>query len=83
MLKILGVKIWQNRFKKIIELINIDIIVNVINSIIFKMQKQPLRGFLEKRCSENMLQIYRRIPMPKCDFNKVAKQLYFGMGVLL
>ena len=27
-------------------------------------------------CSENMQQIYRRIPMPKCDFNKVAKQRY-------
>ena len=27
-------------------------------------------------CSENMQQIYRRMPMPKCNFNKVAKQLY-------
>ena len=26
--------------------------------------------------SENMQQIYRRAPMPKCDFNKVEKQLY-------
>ena len=34
------------------------------------------RGVLRKRCSENMQQIYRRAPMPKCDFNKVA-------GVLL
>ena len=32
--------------------------------------------FLEKRCSENMQQIYRRTPVPKCDFNKVALQLY-------
>ena len=39
------------------------------------LQKQPPRGVLEKRCSENMQQIYRRTPMPKCDFNKVAKQL--------
>ena len=39
-------------------------------------QKQPLRGVPEKRCSENMQQVYRRTPMPKCDFNKVAKQLY-------
>ena len=29
-----------------------------------------------KPCSENMQQIYRRTPMPKCDFKKVAKQLY-------
>ena len=41
-------------------------------------QKQPLRGLLKKKCSENMQQIYRRIPMPKCDFNKVAKQLYWN-----
>ena len=34
------------------------------------------RGVLRKRCSENMAQIYRGTPMPKCDFNKVAKQIY-------
>ena len=28
--------------------------------------------FPRKRCSENMQQIYRRTPMPKIDFNKVA-----------
>ena len=39
-------------------------------------QKQPPRGYLSKRCSENMQQIYGRSPMPKCDFNKVPKQLY-------
>ena len=39
-------------------------------------QKQPSRGVLRKRCSENMQQIYRRTSMPKCDFNKVAKQPY-------
>ena len=38
--------------------------------------KQPLTGVPRKRCSENMQQIYRRTPMPKCDFNKVALQLY-------
>ena len=31
-----------------------------------------------KRCSENMQQIFRRTPMPKCDFSKVAKQLYWN-----
>ena len=41
-------------------------------------QKQPSRGALKKRCSENMQQMYRRTPMPKCDFNKVAKQLYWN-----
>ena len=34
------------------------------------LQKQPSRGALIKRCSENMQKIYRRTPMPKCDFNK-------------
>ena len=28
----------------------------------FKIQKQPSRGVLRKRCSENMQQIYRRTP---------------------
>ena len=37
-------------------------------------EKQPSRGVLRKRCSENIQQIYRRTPMPKCDYNKVAKQ---------
>ena len=48
-------------------------------------QKQPFRDVLEKRCSENMQQICRRVPMPKCDFNKVATLLksHFGMGILL
>ena len=31
-------------------------------------QKQPPRGVLKKRCSENIQQIYRRTPIPKCDF---------------
>ena len=42
------------------------------------MQKQPSRGVLRKICSENVLQIYRRKPMPKCDFNKIALQLYWN-----
>ena len=50
-------------------------------------QKQPSRGVLLKRCSGNMQKIYRRTPMQKCDFNKVAKppylKLHFGMGALL
>ena len=36
------------------------------------LQKQPSRGVLKKRYSENMQQIYRRTLMLKCDFNKVA-----------
>ena len=39
------------------------------------IQKQPSRLVLKKRRSENMQQIYRRTPMPKCDLNKVALQI--------
>ena len=39
------------------------------------LQKKPSIGILRKRCSENMQQIYRRTPMLKRDFNKVAKSL--------
>ena len=31
-----------------------------------KQQKQSSRGVLKKKCTENMQQIYRRAPMPKC-----------------
>ena len=41
-------------------------------------QKQPTRSVLRNSCSENMQQIYRSTPMPKCDFNKVSKQLYWN-----
>ena len=40
------------------------------------IKKQPSRGVPRKRCFENMQYVYRRTRMPKCDFNKVAKQLY-------
>ena len=42
----------------------------------FTIQKQPSRDVLRKRCPENMQQIYRRIPTPKYNFDKVAKQFY-------
>ena len=42
------------------------------------IHKQPFRGVLSKRCSENIHQIYKRIPILKCDFHKVAKQLYWN-----
>ena len=32
-------------------------------------RKHPFRGVLIKRCSENMQQIYKRTPIPKCDSN--------------
>ena len=43
---------------------------------IIRIQKQPPRGVLKRRCSGNMQQIYKRTPMPKCGFNNVALQPY-------
>ena len=39
-------------------------------------QRQSFEGVLKKRCSENT----QGTPMVKCDFNKVAKQLYCEFG---
>ena len=40
----------------------------------------PSRGIHRKRCSEYTQQIYRRTPMPKCDFNKVAIEITLRHG---
>ena len=47
--------------------------ISRVNCIV---QKQPSRGVLRRRCSKHRHQIYRRTPMSKSDFNKVALQLY-------
>ena len=36
------------------------------------------RRVLSKKYSENMQQIYRRKPIPKCDFNKAVLQLHWN-----
>ena len=53
---------------------------NISLSFLCSFQKHPSggKGFLIKSYSENMQQIYRRTPMPKCDFSKVAKQIYWN-----
>ena len=42
-----------------------------------ELQKQPSRGVLRKRCSENMQQIYKRTPMPKCPCRTLMPLLSF------
>ena len=42
---------------------------NIIAPFLWLLQNKLSRGVLRKRCSENMQQIYRRTPMPKCDLN--------------
>ena len=37
-----------------------------------ELQKQPTRGILGKRCSENMQQIYKRTLILKCDFIEIT-----------
>ena len=41
-------------------------------------QKKSSRVVLRKGCSENMQHIYKRTPIPTCDFNKVALELYWN-----
>ena len=58
-------------------------LIFILSSMIFETdtcndKKQPPRGFPRKRCFENIQQIYSRSPMPKCDFNKVALQIYWN-----
>ena len=42
----------------------------------FSQSEAAVQRYSEKKT--NMQQIYRRTPMPKCDFNKVALQHYFA-----
>ena len=46
----------------------------LLTFLLKQWQKQPIWGVPMKRCSENMQQISRRTPTPKCDFNKVANR---------
>ena len=70
----------QNSFMKILASLDLCSNMKVMSGWFIRIldyeQKQPPRGVLRKRCSENMQQIYRRTPMPKCDFNKVAIELW-------
>ena len=43
-----------------------------------QVQEQPSRWVLIKRSSEKMHELYRRTTMTKCDFNKIALQLYWN-----
>ena len=42
------------------------------------LKRQPFRGVLRKRRSENMQQIYGKTSMPNCYFDKIALQLYWN-----
>ena len=42
------------------------------------IQKQFLKGVLVKRCSQNIQQINRKMPIRKHNFHGVSMQLYYG-----
>ena len=52
--------------------------VQLLQCLVGTATEQPPSSVPRKRCSENMQQICRRTPMPKCNFNKVALQLYWN-----
>ena len=56
-----------NRIRKISEVIQKQ------RNQSLSIQMQSFKGVLIKRCSEYMQQIYKRTPMPKCDFHVDAK----------
>ena len=48
------------------------------------VQKQPFRVVLRKTCCKIRQRIYKRTPMPKCDFNKFATKIcWHGCSVTL
>ena len=47
-------------------------------SLVYPDRRSRPEVLLVKMCSENIQQIYRRPPVPMCDFNKVALQLYWN-----
>ena len=49
---------------------------SLTDNISMLFQKYSSIGVLLKRIFKNMQQSYRRTHMPKCDFNKAAKQVH-------
>ena len=72
-----SVIITLSEFILLSENITFLILQNFVLSIKYFL-KQPFRVVLLESCSGNMQQIYRRTIMPKCDFNKVALELYWN-----
>ena len=66
-----NIEIKQQQFKAFCD--NYGLKSHIRQPTCYIKKKQPPRGVLKNSCSENMQQIYRRTPMPKSDFNKVAK----------
>ena len=48
---------------------------------IFNFRRTPPEMFLEKRCSENLQQIYRKTPIPKCGWNHTSAWVFINSCV--
>ena len=59
-------------------LITLSVTIKIYLHQKWKLHDQPSRGVLTQKCSENILKIYRRTLIPKCDFNKVVMQIYWN-----
>ena len=57
---------------------HIRMIIVFFVSFLVYLQRQPSRGVPIKSCSGKVQSIWMRTLMPKCNFNKVAKQLYWN-----
>ena len=53
-------------------MITLNLSISLLYLIRYYVQKQTSWGDLMRNSSENMQHIYRRTPMQKCDFNKIA-----------
>ena len=67
---------YRSAFRNIFTIFGKCSVSDARPSTVKHLQKQPSKGVVSKRCYENMQLIYGRKPMLKCDFNKVALQLY-------
>ena len=52
--------------------------ISSVKTKVFETQKQPSRGVPRRRRSENMQQIYRRTPMPRCYI-----YVHLGLGYFI
>ena len=70
-------QIYKTEWRAVLKLFNIifDKCMEERSETYQNDQKHTSIGVLRKMCSENVQQIYRRTPMLKSDFKKVAKQL--------
>ena len=71
------IKVCNNFFYSMVKRLN-GYCFSYTKQITNNCKSSPPAVFLGKGVLKNMQQIYRRTPMQKCDFSKVALQLYWN-----